>query len=230
MRFSLESIRFSQLFRLSRLSGQLLTHITLCISATSSEGLISSTLHSSSTLKRLAINYSSSLIVKLSSLAGSLVVLTSFSLVVHPAAFGFSGLALCLLHSEALPCPRPRGLMPSTGIVLPCFARPRFQLGLSPRAPPDLTKRARSTLSDKSWLAFITMYSTLQVLQRGHFLSYARFENCSPCLQLGSFTFRRERISALSDVSLPSSKTSALRPEQKRPTSFAFASDQDMQL
>ena len=70
--------------------------------------------------------------------------------------------------------------MPSTRIVSPCFARPRFQLGLSSRAPPDLTKRARSTLSDKSWLAFITMYSTLQVLQRGHFSSYARFENCSP--------------------------------------------------
>ena len=87
---------------------------------------------------------------------------------------------MCLLHSEALPCPRPRGLVPSTRIVSPCFARPRFQLGLSSRAPPDLTKRARSTLSDKSWLAFITMYSTLQMLQRGHFSSYARFENCSP--------------------------------------------------
>ena len=125
--------------------------------------------------KRLAINYSPSLIVKLSSLPGSLVVLTSLSLVVHSAALSFSGLASCLLHSEALPCPRPRGLMPSTRIVSPCFARPRFQLGLSSRAPPDLTKRVRSTLSDKSWLAFITMYSTLQVLQRGHFSSYARF-------------------------------------------------------
>ena len=41
-----------------------------------------------------------------------------------------------MLHSEALPCPRPRGLMPSTRIVSPCFARPRFQLGLSSRAPP----------------------------------------------------------------------------------------------
>ena len=169
-----------QLFRLSRLSGQLLLHITLCISATFSKGLVSSTQHSTSTQKRLAINYSSSLIIKLSSLSGSLVVLTWFSLVEHPAAFSFSGLALCLLHSEALPCPRSRGLMPSTRIVSPCFARPRFQLGLSSRAPPDLTKRARSTLSDRSWLAFITMYSTLQVLQRVPFLSFARFENCSP--------------------------------------------------
>ena len=152
----------------------------MCISATCSKGLVSSTLHSTSTQKRLAVNYSSSLIVKLSSLPGSLVVLTSFSLVVHPAAFSFSGLALCLLHSEALPCPRPRGLMPSTRIVSPCFARPRFQLGLSSRAPPDLTKRARSTLFDRSWLAFITMYSTLQRLQRGHFASYARFQICSP--------------------------------------------------
>ena len=133
-----------QLFRLPRLSGQLLSHITLCISATSSERLISSTLHSTSTQKRLAINYSSSLIIKHSSLPGSLVVLTWFSSVVHPAAFSFSGLALCLLHSETLPCPRPRGLMPSTRIVSPCFARPRFQLGLSSRAPPDFTKRVRS--------------------------------------------------------------------------------------
>ena len=169
-----------QLFRLPRLSGQLLSHITLCISATSSERLISSTLHSTSTQKRLAINYSSSLIIKHSSLPGSLVVLTWFSSVVHPAAFSFSGLALCLLHSETLPCPRPRGLMPSTRIVSPCFARPRFQLGLSSRAPPDFTKRVRSTLSDRSRLAFITMYSTLQVLQRGHFSSYARFEYCFP--------------------------------------------------
>ena len=59
-----------------------------------------------------------------------------------------SGLALCLLHSEApifgLQC---RGLMPSTRIVSPCFTRPRFQLGLSSRAPPDSTKRDRSTWS-----------------------------------------------------------------------------------
>ena len=166
--------------QLFRLSGHLLSHITLCISATFSKGLVSSTLHSTSTLKRLAINYSSSLIVKLSSLPGSLVVLTWFSLVVHSAALSFSGLASCLLHSETLPCPRPRGLTPSTRIVSPCFARPRFQLGLSSRAPPDLAKRARSTLSDRSWLAFSTMYSTLQVLQRGLFSSNARFENCSP--------------------------------------------------
>ena len=98
----------------------------------------------------------------------------------HSAELSFSGLASCLLHSETLPCPRPRGLMPSTRIVSPCFARPRFQLGLSSRAPPDLTKRDRSTLSDRSWLAFITMYSTLQVLQRDLSSSYARFENCSP--------------------------------------------------
>ena len=107
-------------------------------------------------------------------------MLTSLSLVVHSAALSFSGLASCLLHSEALPCPRPRGLMPSTRIVSPCFATPRFQLGLSPRAPRDFTKRVRSTLSDKSWLAFITMYSTLQVLQRGHFKLCTFSENCSP--------------------------------------------------
>ena len=82
---------------------------------------------------------------------------------------------LGVVFTETLPCPRPRGLMPSTRIVSPCFARPRFQLGLSSRAPLDLTKRARSTLSDRSWLALITMYSTLQVLQRGYFSSYARF-------------------------------------------------------
>ena len=85
------------------------------------------------------------------------------------------GLTLCLLHSEApilgllhvlLPLD-PRGLAPSTRIVSPCFTRPRFQLGLSSRAPADSTKRAQSTRSIWSWLAFITMYYTLQVLQRG---------------------------------------------------------------
>ena len=110
--------------QLFRLSGHLLSHITLCISATFSKRLVSSTPHSSSTQKRLAINYSSSLIVKLSSLPGSLVVLTSLSLVVHSAALSFSGLASCLLHSETLPCPRPRGLMPSTRIVSPASHGP----------------------------------------------------------------------------------------------------------
>ena len=43
------------------------------------------------------------------------------------------GLVLCLLHSEALD---PRGFSPSTLIVSPCFTRPRFQLGVSSRAPP----------------------------------------------------------------------------------------------
>ena len=58
-----------------------------------------------------------------------------------------------------------------------------------------LTKRARSTLSDRSWLAFITMYSTLQVLQRGHFSSYARFENCSPAFNsaLSLFVMSKSR-------------------------------------
>ena len=77
---------FSQLLHLS---GQLLSHITLCVSATSYEGLVSSTLRSSSTLKRLPINCSSSLIglfLELSSLPGSLVTLASISLVLHLAA------------------------------------------------------------------------------------------------------------------------------------------------
>ena len=87
---------------------------------------VSSTLHSTSTQKRLAINYSSSLIIKPSSLPG-----------------------------------RTRGLMPSTRIV----------------HGPDSSWDCRRVLHRIS--AFITMYSTLQVLQRGHFSSYARFENCS---------------------------------------------------
>ena len=40
-------------------------------------------------------------------------------------------------------CPRPCGLVPSTRIVSPCFALPRFQRGLSSRAPQDSTKRTR---------------------------------------------------------------------------------------
>ena len=120
-------------------------------------------------MKRLPINYSSSLIglfLELSSLPGSLVTLASFSLVLHLAALFPSywvsklsvslngkALYLTLLHSEAPPhadfftssCPRPRRFVPSTRIVPPCFARPSFQLGLSSRAPQDSTKRARST-------------------------------------------------------------------------------------
>ena len=38
-------------------------------------------------------------------------------------------------------CPRLRGLVPSARIVSPCFARSRFQLGLSSRAAQDSTKR-----------------------------------------------------------------------------------------
>ena len=81
------------------------------------------------------------------------------------------GLAFCrwyftLLHSEAPSCrtpSRPLALDPtSTRIVPPCFAQPGFQLGLSSRAPQDSTKRARSTLSVCSWLAFITMCTTQQ--------------------------------------------------------------------
>ena len=63
------------------------------------------------------------------------ILLTSFSLIVHPAVLSFSGLASCLLHSESLPCPRTRGLMPSTRIVSPHFVRPRFQLGLLHGSP-----------------------------------------------------------------------------------------------
>ena len=55
---------------------------------------------------------------------------------------------LTLLHSEApslsdsftSSCPRARGLVPPTRIVSPCFARTRFQLGLSSRAPQALNQ------------------------------------------------------------------------------------------
>ena len=56
----------------------------------------------------------------------------------------------------------------STRIASPCFTRLRFQLRLSSRAPPDSTKRDRSTRSNWSRLASSTMYSTLQVLQFNH--------------------------------------------------------------
>ena len=88
------------------------------------------------------------------------------------------GLALCLLHSEAHPCwtsSRPLALLTRVdsrrllGLCHPVSHGPDSSWDLSSRAPPDSTKRARSTRSFWSWLAFITMYSTLRVLQRGHF-------------------------------------------------------------
>ena len=155
--------------------------------------LVSSALRSSSTQRRLPINYSSSPIGFNSRIVdGILVALTSFFSVVHSAAFSFSGLALCLLHSEARPVRTPHVLLPLTPGLVPtsrieshCFTRPRFQLGLSSRARQDSTKRARSTRSTRSGLEPITMYSTLQVLQWGHFSRCARPpppppENCSP--------------------------------------------------
>ena len=81
---------FSQLLHLS---GQSLSHITLCISATSSEGLVSSTVRSSSTLKRLPIGYSSSpigLFLKRSSCLELSIPLSGLALY------------LTLLHSQAL--------------------------------------------------------------------------------------------------------------------------------
>ena len=70
------------------LSGESLLHITLCISATSFEGLVSSTPRSSSTQRRLPINSSSltGLFLELSPLPGSPVTLASFSLVLYLAA------------------------------------------------------------------------------------------------------------------------------------------------
>ena len=135
-------------------------------------------------------------------------------------------LVLCSLHSEtpshARTPSRPlaldrRGLAPSTRIVSPCFTRPRFQQGLSSRAPQDFTKRAQSTRSIWSWLTFISLYSTLQVLQRGHFSSYERcssWKTLFSCLQLGSFALRQERVFGPSDVSRSSkNKTSSVRPQ-----------------
>ena len=87
----------------------------------------------------------------------------------------------------------------------PCFTRPRFQLGLSSRAPPDSTKGARSTRSIWSWLAFITIYATLQVLQHGHFERCSSRNTLFSCLQLGSFALRQERILGPSDVDIISS-------------------------
>ena len=136
------------------------------------------------------------------------------------------GLAMCLLRSEAPTLGPLHVLLPLNPvdsrrllgrIVSPCFTRPRFQLGLSSRAPPDSTKRARSTRSIWSWLAFITMHSALQVLQRGHFSSYERCSSRNTlfsCLQLGSFALRQERVLGPSDVSLSSdNKTSSPRPQ-----------------
>ena len=110
--------------------------------------LVSSALRSSSTQRRLPINYSSSPIGFNSRIVdGILVALTSFFSVVQSAAFSFSGLALCLLHSEARPVRTPhvllpltRGLVPTSRIESHCFTRPRFQLDcrrVLDRTPPN---------------------------------------------------------------------------------------------
>ena len=68
-------------------------------------------------------------------------------------------------HPHLHTCLRRREHVLSTRIASPCFTRLRFQLRLSSRDPPDSTKRDRSTRSNWSRLASITMYSTLQVHQ-----------------------------------------------------------------
>ena len=138
------------------------------------------------------------------------------------------GMALCLLHSEA----------PTLGLLHVLFALdpvdsrrllrlchpvshgPDSSWDLSSRAPPDSTKRARSTRSIWSWLAFITnALNSSKVLQCGHFSSYARCSSRKTlfsCLQLGSFALRRERVLGPSDVSLSSNnKTSSPRPQHE---------------
>ena len=63
-----------------------------------------------------------------------------------------------LKHPHLHTCLRHREHVPSTRIASPCFARLRFQLRLSSRAPPDSTTRDRSTWSNWSRLASTTMY------------------------------------------------------------------------
>ena len=142
------------------------------------------------------------------------VTLASFSCVLHLAAL--------LLHSEAPSfsdsftsfCPRPLGLEPPTRIVSPCFTRLRFQLRLSSRAPPDSTKRTRSTRSIWSWLASITNvhHSTPGSASMRPFLTLCEFWELFSCLQLGSFAPGTD----MADVS-PSSndKTSFPRPQHE---------------
>ena len=119
------------------------------------------------------------------------------SLVLRPPALSFAAwpCACCTLTHPLLGLVHV--LLTLTRIVSPCFTRPIFQLRLSSRAPPDSTKRAPSTRSIWSWFAFITMYSTLQMLRRGHFSSYERCGSRNTlfsCLQLGSFALRQERV------------------------------------
>ena len=152
---------------------------------------------------------------------------TFFRLVgLAPSRAFVRGLALCLLHSGAPPSrtpSRPLALDPvdSRRLLGLCHLVSHGPDSswdcLSSRAPLDSTKRARSTRSTWSWLAFITMCSILRVLQRGHFSSYERCSSRNTlfsCLQLGSFALRQERVLVPSGVSLSSNnKTSSLRPQ-----------------
>ena len=132
------------------------------------------------------------------------------------------GLALCLLHSEAPTLGLLHVLLPLTpvdsrrllGLCQIVSHGPDSSWDLSSRAPPDSTKRARSTRSIWSWLAFIKMCLTLQVLQHGHYERCSSRNTLLTCLQLGSFAFRKERVSGPSDVSFSSNnKTSSPRPQ-----------------
>ena len=168
------------------------TSITLC-GQHSPKGLVpSSTLHSTSTQKRLAINYSSSLIVKTLIVCLEVSsVLTSLSLVVHSAALSFSSLAFVLaaLRKHSL-APRPRGTHAIySDCVHPCFARPQIpSWGLSSRAPPDLTKTS-SIDTVRQVVACIHHYVNQPCKCFNAAISQAMhvLRNCFSCLQLGSF-------------------------------------------
>ena len=122
------------------------------------------------------------------------------SLVLRPPALSFTAWPC---HSRTLSRPLDldrSGLAPSTPIVTP-FHKARFQLGLSSRAPPDSTKRTRSTRSIWTWHAFMTIYSTLHVLQRGHYERCSSRDALFSCLQLGSFASSRASLGAVQSVS-----------------------------
>ena len=134
------------------------------------------------------------------------------SLVLRPPAFSFAAwpCACCTLKhpfsdSFTSSCPCPVDSHRLLGLCHPFSHNPDSSWDcrrVLHRIPPN-----ELDPHGPSWLAFITMYSALQVLQGGHFSSC---ERCSSrktlfsCLQLGSFALRQERVLGPSDVSLSS--------------------------
>ena len=132
------------------------------------------------------------------------------SLVLRPPAFSFAAwpCACCTLKhpfsdSFTSSCPCPVDSHRLLGLCHPFSHNPDSSWDcrrVLHRIPPN-----ELDPHGPSWLAFITMYSALQVLQGGHFSSC---ERCSSrktlfsSLQLGSFALRQERVLGPSDVSL----------------------------